>query len=414
MEYPRNDELLSAYLDRELSPDERAAMDRLLERSPEARERLRELDVTSRLVRRLPNQGVATDLAEAVIDRLRSESLLRPPPVEPARRSRGLSWRISGPLAAAAMLLIAVWMMYKPDRTSHPPIHPPIDLANAASDRWGQLKVGDFFDLVGPQGESQFQLIVVGKQSDTDPVRCFLIEKTDRAEDSEENRREDKFASRSETGASTLALQANRDQLEALEKAYALASSLAAEPFPIVDISVRADQLVVDDLRALGRFRHSNAQPVVAQQEPSEEARDSSSTAGFGTRRSRYSDRPASAETAAAPETALSQLGNQSDDTRLAQSADGSEGDKELVKNKESQKQFIGRIESVHQRSVKPNSTDEAAPKKSTSEGVRNMVDAGDPRIVLAPAKKDKRQAPGHVEVLLQFKRHSDSDQPDR
>src|SRR5262245_14763670 len=110
MEYPRSDELLSAYLDRELSPDERAAMDRLLEKSPEARERLRELEITSRLVRRLPHQGVEPDLADGVLDRLRSESLLRPAPVEPVRRSPHVSWRISAPLAAAASIFAAVWL----------------------------------------------------------------------------------------------------------------------------------------------------------------------------------------------------------------------------------------------------------------------------------------------------------------
>src|SRR5437867_2966861 len=111
MDPERHDELLTAYLDRELPPDERAAMDRLLEKSPEARQRLHELETTSRFLRNVPRQELGASIAESVLERLQRESLLRPAPMAPRRRSHRWQTWAGGAMAMAASLLLAVWGM---------------------------------------------------------------------------------------------------------------------------------------------------------------------------------------------------------------------------------------------------------------------------------------------------------------
>ena len=114
MDRERQKELLTAYLDRELSPDERAAVERSLENSAEARMCLHELELTSRFLRRLPARPLEADFADGVLDRLQRESLLRPEPEAPKRSNRRMIWWMSGPLAAAAVLLLAVWLNREP------------------------------------------------------------------------------------------------------------------------------------------------------------------------------------------------------------------------------------------------------------------------------------------------------------
>src|SRR3990172_9296929 len=101
------DELLSAYLDRELSPDERATVDRLLVNAPEARRSLQELEATSRFLRGLPRRP-APDLADDITARLRNEALLRPEPQASRPRARRRIWWVGAPLAAAAAFVLAV------------------------------------------------------------------------------------------------------------------------------------------------------------------------------------------------------------------------------------------------------------------------------------------------------------------
>ncbi|MBI3466699.1 MAG: zf-HC2 domain-containing protein, partial [Planctomycetes bacterium] len=114
MDRERQKDLLTAYLDRELSPDERAAVERSLESSAEAQGRLHELELTSRFLRRLPAQRIEADFADRVLDRLRRESLLRAEPQMPKRSNRRMVWWASGPLAAAAMLVLAIWLNREP------------------------------------------------------------------------------------------------------------------------------------------------------------------------------------------------------------------------------------------------------------------------------------------------------------
>jgi anti-sigma factor RsiW len=62
-----HDELLSAYLDGELSADERAALEQRLADSPELRGMLDELQSVSHQVRSLPPQSAGGDFAPRVV-----------------------------------------------------------------------------------------------------------------------------------------------------------------------------------------------------------------------------------------------------------------------------------------------------------------------------------------------------------
>ena len=63
-------EQLTAYLDGELAPAQRAEVDRLLAEDPDARALFDELRQTSRLVSALPRASAPEGLADAVVNRL--------------------------------------------------------------------------------------------------------------------------------------------------------------------------------------------------------------------------------------------------------------------------------------------------------------------------------------------------------
>ena len=64
-----DDELLSAYLDEELSPEERAAVEARLAADPVAEQTLRQLRAVSQAVQGLPQEAVGYDLRESVLQR---------------------------------------------------------------------------------------------------------------------------------------------------------------------------------------------------------------------------------------------------------------------------------------------------------------------------------------------------------
>ncbi len=61
-------DLLSAYLDGELSPAERERVERLLEQSPKARQELRELEQVGELLRQLPRESLPITFASELLD----------------------------------------------------------------------------------------------------------------------------------------------------------------------------------------------------------------------------------------------------------------------------------------------------------------------------------------------------------
>jgi len=120
---PLDDELLSAYLDDELAPDERARVEERLASDPAARQTLDQLRAVSRAVQDLPRETIGEDLRQTILQRATlaaaktsdtgaAPSTPRPTPDELAwptphlsigRTMRGWVW---AGLAVAAALLI--------------------------------------------------------------------------------------------------------------------------------------------------------------------------------------------------------------------------------------------------------------------------------------------------------------------
>ena len=75
-EQPPGDELLSAYLDNEMSAADRAALESQLEQDPALRESLAELETLSQMLHKLPPQALSDRFAEGVLRRAERQMLL--------------------------------------------------------------------------------------------------------------------------------------------------------------------------------------------------------------------------------------------------------------------------------------------------------------------------------------------------
>jgi len=105
----QSDDLLSAYLDGELSPEEQSAAEQLLQRSVQARRELDELRAISELLQSLPNESAPHELAPSILNRAERETLLSA--VEPLAGSapRGRWWFTAGLVATvAAVMMITI------------------------------------------------------------------------------------------------------------------------------------------------------------------------------------------------------------------------------------------------------------------------------------------------------------------
>ncbi|MCI0492694.1 MAG: hypothetical protein L0Z07_07140, partial [Planctomycetes bacterium] len=78
-----NNELLNAYLDDELTPDERASVEKRLAADPSARRMLDELRAVSLAVRSLPAEAVGEDLCASILQRA-ERAMVTNPPAKPA------------------------------------------------------------------------------------------------------------------------------------------------------------------------------------------------------------------------------------------------------------------------------------------------------------------------------------------
>jgi hypothetical protein len=97
-------ELLTAYVDGELSARQRKLVLRLLHKSGEARQLLRQLQVDAAMVRDLPRRKLDADLSSRVLQHIADRGLQRGGPRPAAARSMGWpAW--AGWVAAAAVLL---------------------------------------------------------------------------------------------------------------------------------------------------------------------------------------------------------------------------------------------------------------------------------------------------------------------
>ncbi|QDT52282.1 hypothetical protein Pan44_02910 [Caulifigura coniformis] len=102
------DELLSAYLDGEVSPEERAAVERRLEQSPGLRETLDELSEVGDLIRGLPRARAPVDLPERVVAAIAPKPLVRN--VETKRRRLFGMWPVmaAGSVLAAGVAIVVL------------------------------------------------------------------------------------------------------------------------------------------------------------------------------------------------------------------------------------------------------------------------------------------------------------------
>ncbi len=103
---PDLEEKLSALIDGELAPIEEVELRAELERSPELRQRLSELEAVGQALRALPAQEASPELHGRLRQRLEAEpdaASARHPLVSapPPRRRRALQWAAAGAAAAA-------------------------------------------------------------------------------------------------------------------------------------------------------------------------------------------------------------------------------------------------------------------------------------------------------------------------
>lgn len=99
---PEDETFLSAFLDGELSPDQRASVESALVSNPVLAEHLRELTAVRDLVANLPRPVPGVDLAASVVDQIRQG------PQRAARARRRVLARGMAGLAAAASIVLAV------------------------------------------------------------------------------------------------------------------------------------------------------------------------------------------------------------------------------------------------------------------------------------------------------------------
>jgi anti-sigma factor RsiW len=107
MSEPVSEELLSAYVDGELSPQLRAAVERWVENSPEARQKLEDFQRLSRLFGDLPRIEVPGEFSTEVLHLAERRMLLPEATAASGRkRFRRLALTLAASITAAALLLI--------------------------------------------------------------------------------------------------------------------------------------------------------------------------------------------------------------------------------------------------------------------------------------------------------------------
>src|SRR5262249_30057854 len=114
MKHPYSEEILSAYVDGELTDQERAEVEHWLESSPGARERLEDFRGLSRLFAGLPRTEVPQEVPTKVLQ-LAERRMLLPEATANSGRRRLRGWMIAvgAPLASAAALLICLKLQFR-------------------------------------------------------------------------------------------------------------------------------------------------------------------------------------------------------------------------------------------------------------------------------------------------------------
>jgi hypothetical protein len=108
-------ELLTAFVDGELSQRQHKVVQRLLGKSPEARQVLEELEDNARKVKALPAQTLGHDFTQEVLHKV---AVLQPVGVRPSLARRGLPAWIGAAVAAAVLLAVTgvSYWFFSPDR----------------------------------------------------------------------------------------------------------------------------------------------------------------------------------------------------------------------------------------------------------------------------------------------------------
>jgi hypothetical protein len=140
MNAERKFEILSAYHDGELTGEERAAAERLLEESVEAREALEDMAEVSDAVRSLPRPRAPEALRADVMERV---VRLRPAAAGKPRHTSRRVWIYSAATAATALVAAALYQLSQPDaqlgalvadnRVSFTPAESPRPMRDAAA-----------------------------------------------------------------------------------------------------------------------------------------------------------------------------------------------------------------------------------------------------------------------------------------
>jgi anti-sigma factor RsiW len=101
-------QLLTAYIDGELSSRKRRAVDRLLRKSPEARNLLNKMQQDSMILRHLPRKKMRADMSKTVLTTLDLRGIKLPPAppmLLPSLRPRVSRWP---KVVGAVLLLVAI------------------------------------------------------------------------------------------------------------------------------------------------------------------------------------------------------------------------------------------------------------------------------------------------------------------
>lgn len=117
---PAQEELLSAYLDGEISPEEEIYVQQLLEEKPEFKDRLRELSQVGESIRELPRVSAPIDFAESVLARVpgpaAAGTVSKAKPAKVASRLRVWSSSI---VALAVLLAVGTLLMQRNSLDDH-------------------------------------------------------------------------------------------------------------------------------------------------------------------------------------------------------------------------------------------------------------------------------------------------------
>lgn len=197
-----SDERLSAWLDNELSLDERGEFEKELAANPELRRELEELQQVSSLVKRAVQKQAPSELRGAVMRAVERESLLMPATGDQSVRS--LRSRITVLAGIAAAIVAGVVFMNKdkddqiadvdpqPVLTAERPIGPqPANRSGGAKPGeeavrvdgslsilkkdLNEARVGDIIEGIGPDGVSVIRLTVVDRSESSIQALQLLL-----------------------------------------------------------------------------------------------------------------------------------------------------------------------------------------------------------------------------------------------